>query len=164
MDNYNWDRSEKQFFLWKKQLKERGAVGADSLAESTTNTPNFIWPICPICPKVWDIVEKRLHQASVVRLQRHSTFLSDCHALKNGRTIDVKITCNAYFFLAGAHCTGLVQLSAAVGAAGAASAAAVCSLLSSIKMVSGCCRSKLGIPSTIKYYTLAHEMCFFCLK
>jgi hypothetical protein len=65
-----------------------------------------------ICPPNWDIVEKKLYQVSVVRFQRHSTFLSDFHALKNGRTIDVKITCNAYFFLAGAHCTGLVQLSA----------------------------------------------------
>jgi hypothetical protein len=27
--------------------------------------PKFIWPICPIGPKVWDIVEKRLHGASV---------------------------------------------------------------------------------------------------
>ena len=35
-------------------------------AESTPNAPKFIWPICLIGPKVWDIVEKRLHRASVV--------------------------------------------------------------------------------------------------
>ena len=78
-------------------------MGADILAKNTKNTPKFVGQTCPIWLKVWDIVEKRLYHASVVRFQRHSTFLSDFHALKNGRTIDVKITCNAYFFLAGAH-------------------------------------------------------------
>ena len=33
------------------------------------NTPKFIQPICPIEPKVfWNIIEKRLHWASVVRV------------------------------------------------------------------------------------------------
>ena len=39
-------------------------MGADKLAENTPMAPNFI---CPNCPKVWDIDEKRLHWASVVR-------------------------------------------------------------------------------------------------
>ena len=38
-------------------------MGADSLAENTPNTPEFI---CP-SPKVLDFNEKRLHWASVVR-------------------------------------------------------------------------------------------------
>ena len=39
-------------------------MGADSLAENTPNTPTIIWPIYT---KDWEIVEKRIHQASVVR-------------------------------------------------------------------------------------------------
>jgi hypothetical protein len=42
-------------------------MGADTSDESTPNTPKFIRPICPIAPKVWDIVEISLHWASVVR-------------------------------------------------------------------------------------------------
>ena len=38
-------------------------MGAESSGE---NTPKFILPICPIGPKIWDTVEKRLHWASVV--------------------------------------------------------------------------------------------------
>ena len=38
-------------------------MGADSFAE---DTPKFIQSICSIDPKVWDIVENRLHWASVV--------------------------------------------------------------------------------------------------
>ena len=40
-------------------------MGDDSFAENII--PKFIWLICPIGPKVWDIVEIRLHRASVVR-------------------------------------------------------------------------------------------------
>ena len=40
-------------------------MGADSLAK---NTPTFIRQICPIGPKVWYIIEIRLHWASVVRV------------------------------------------------------------------------------------------------
>jgi hypothetical protein len=40
-------------------------MGANSLDE---NTPKFIQPICPIDLKVWNIVKKRLHQASAVRV------------------------------------------------------------------------------------------------
>jgi hypothetical protein len=36
-------------------------MGADSLAENSPNTPEFI------CPKFLDFNEKRLHRASVVR-------------------------------------------------------------------------------------------------
>jgi hypothetical protein len=38
-------------------------MGAASLAG---NTPKLIWLICPIGPKVWDVVEKRHHLASVI--------------------------------------------------------------------------------------------------
>ena len=41
-------------------------MGADSLAENTSNTPKLIWPIRPNGPKVWDVVEKRHHWASIV--------------------------------------------------------------------------------------------------
>ena len=34
-------------------------MGADILPENTQNTPKFILPICPIGPKVSDVVEKR---------------------------------------------------------------------------------------------------------
>ena len=40
-------------------------MGANNLDE---NTPKFIQLICPIGPKVWNIVEKRLHQESAVRV------------------------------------------------------------------------------------------------
>ena len=36
-------------------------MGADSSAKNTPNVPKVIRPICPIGPKVWNIVEKRLH-------------------------------------------------------------------------------------------------------
>ena len=42
------------------------AKRADSLAENIPNTPKFNQPICLIGPKVWGIVEKSLHRASVV--------------------------------------------------------------------------------------------------
>ena len=38
----------------------------DSWANNTPNTLKFILPISPIGPKIWDIVEKRFHWASVV--------------------------------------------------------------------------------------------------
>jgi hypothetical protein len=38
----------------------------DILAKNTPKPPKFVWPVCPIGPKVWDIVEKRLHWAFVV--------------------------------------------------------------------------------------------------
>ena len=47
-------------------------MGAHALAESTPNTTSkLIRLICPICPKVWEIVEKRLYQASVVREEEY---------------------------------------------------------------------------------------------
>ena len=42
-------------------------IGADSSAENTPNTPECICQIVCPSPKVWDIDEKRLHWASVVR-------------------------------------------------------------------------------------------------
>ena len=63
-----------QFFCWKNswmmEITDKGLsakMGADILPENTPNTPKFILPICPIGPKVWDAVEKRLHWVSVVR-------------------------------------------------------------------------------------------------
>ena len=61
-----------QSFLWKKNQLNDGnhgqgthsaKMGTDSSAK---NTPKFIRIICQIVQKVWDIVEKRLHRASVV--------------------------------------------------------------------------------------------------
>ena len=48
-----------------EQGTQSAIMGADSLAENTPNSPKFIWLICPIGPKVWDIVEKRLHLVSI---------------------------------------------------------------------------------------------------
>ena len=42
-------------------------MGTDTLAKNTQNAVKQFWMICPIGPKVWDIIEKRLHRASVVR-------------------------------------------------------------------------------------------------
>ena len=63
---------EQSFFCRKKQLNDENhaqgthsaKMGADSLAE---NTPKNIWPTCQIGQNVWDIVEKSLHGAAVVR-------------------------------------------------------------------------------------------------
>ena len=38
-----------------------------SSAENTQSIPKFIPPICSIGPKVWDIIEKELYRASIVR-------------------------------------------------------------------------------------------------
>jgi hypothetical protein len=46
--------------------KTNAKMGADSSEENTDYTPKFIRTICPIGPKVWNIVEKRFHCASVV--------------------------------------------------------------------------------------------------
>ena len=47
-----------KFFWQERELMEINAKnGADSTAENTPNTPKFIWPICPIGPKVCDSVE-----------------------------------------------------------------------------------------------------------
>jgi hypothetical protein len=43
-------------------------MGADKLAENTTNDPKFICLNCLPRPKVWGFDEKRLHWASVVRV------------------------------------------------------------------------------------------------
>ena len=64
-----------QFFLCKKQLNDgnhgQGAhsakMGADSLAENNPNISKKSRLICPIGPNLWNIVEKRLHQTSVIR-------------------------------------------------------------------------------------------------
>ena len=40
---------------------------AISSAENTPIIPKFIPPICPIGPKVWDIIEKGLYRTSIVR-------------------------------------------------------------------------------------------------
>ena len=42
-------------------------MGADKLTKNIPNTPEFI---CP-SPKVWDLYEKRLHWASVVRVTEY---------------------------------------------------------------------------------------------
>ena len=52
---------------------------ADSTAKNTPNTPKFIWPILPFGPKVWDINEKRLHRASVVRVSEYGAKFSTRH-------------------------------------------------------------------------------------
>ena len=36
------------------------------LKSSTENTPQFIWPICPNRPIIWDIFEKNSHQMSIL--------------------------------------------------------------------------------------------------
>ena len=54
-----WVRFEKQSYQQKKQLDNRLKMGARSSAKNTPNTPKFIWEICPIGPKVWDIVDKK---------------------------------------------------------------------------------------------------------
>ena len=38
-----------------------------SFEKNTLDTQRFFWQICQIGTKVWDIVEKRLHGASIVR-------------------------------------------------------------------------------------------------
>ena len=50
-----------------KGLTVHTKMGADKLAENTSNALKFICPICLPNPKVWDFDEKRLHWASVVR-------------------------------------------------------------------------------------------------
>ena len=50
-------------------------MGADSLAENTPNAPEFV---CP-SPKNWDLHEKRLHWASVVRGQVHRFTVAFSH-------------------------------------------------------------------------------------
>ena len=62
---------ESKVFVWKKQLNDgnyghgthSAKMGADTSAK---NIPKFIRPICPIGPKGWVILEKRLHWVSVV--------------------------------------------------------------------------------------------------
>ena len=72
-DIFVFGLNNKVFFVDKLRYgnQEQGThsekMCADSLAKNTLNTQRFIWPICPIGSKVWDIVEKRLHRASVVR-------------------------------------------------------------------------------------------------
>ena len=59
-------------FFRKKQLNNYGQgthsakIGVDSLDENTPNTSKIIQPIFPIGRKVLDIVQKRLHKASLV--------------------------------------------------------------------------------------------------
>ena len=73
---YIWVMPEKQSFFYKKLNNGNHAqgthshsskIGADISAENTPNTPQFILQIGPIGSKVWDIVKKRLHRASVIR-------------------------------------------------------------------------------------------------
>ena len=52
--------------IMDKGLTHSAKLGADSSTQNTTNTQKLIRPICPIGPKLWDIVKKRLHQASVI--------------------------------------------------------------------------------------------------
>ena len=61
-------------------------MGADSLAK---NNPKFIRPICPIGPKVWDIIEKRLHRVSVFRGMLHD---ANAHLLPLSRKVIRTIT------------------------------------------------------------------------
>ena len=60
--------SEKKLFVEKKKwmMKINDKIGDNILAENTTNTLKVIQLICPIGPKVWDIVGKRLHWESIV--------------------------------------------------------------------------------------------------
>ena len=46
-------------------------MGADKSAENTPNAKNLSAQIVCLSPKVWDIIEERLHQASVVRASSH---------------------------------------------------------------------------------------------
>ena len=39
---------------------------ADTSTGNTTNTPQFIWPICPNQPIIWDIFEKSSYHMSIV--------------------------------------------------------------------------------------------------
>ena len=41
-------------------------ICAESLTGNTPNTPQFIQPICPNRPSIWDIFEKRPHHLSIV--------------------------------------------------------------------------------------------------
>ena len=50
-------------------------MGANSQAKNTPNTQKLFRLICPSDPKIWDIVEKRLHWESVVRAS------NDCRLL-----------------------------------------------------------------------------------
>ena len=50
------------------EIMDKCQNGADNLAEDTSNTSKFIWPIRP---KIWNIVERELHWASVVHAFCH---------------------------------------------------------------------------------------------
>ena len=45
--------------IMDKGLIHSAKFGADSSAQNTTNTQKLIRPICPIGPKLWDIVKKK---------------------------------------------------------------------------------------------------------
>ena len=64
-----WVTSEKQSFVFvEKQLNDenhragthRVKMGDDSVAKNTPNTPKSIWQICPMGPKVCEIIEKKV--------------------------------------------------------------------------------------------------------
>jgi hypothetical protein len=55
----------------KKKIYFNDKIYAESSTENTPNSPKFIRPICPIGPQVWDIVGKRHHWASVIRVPDH---------------------------------------------------------------------------------------------
>ena len=38
---------------------------------NTPNTPQFIWPICPNWPTIWDIFEKSPRHMSIVHARNH---------------------------------------------------------------------------------------------
>ena len=45
---------------------------AESLTGNTPNTPQFIWPICPKRPIIWDIFEKSPHNMCIVHVRADS--------------------------------------------------------------------------------------------
>ena len=53
-----------------------GTHNDERWAESSTgNTPQFIRPICPNQPIIWDIFEKSPHHMSIVHIRQHQTHI-----------------------------------------------------------------------------------------